>query len=467
MTSVITPGLQASADRRISADRILIPSMDECAVWLLTGSLLFSKFSAVSSALLLAGFVFGVMRRPRALIGPWTRRDVAPVALFLLALTVGSSFLVGTFSTNPDFLTQEGRVMIGLTVWTLFSKSPTISLGFGRRWVRACALLAGAMIMLSFVPGVRSLVMSTRGNVFWGFGSSHHVTGYTFGILGAVAIALRRRGAPIRLPEIAVLFLASGLTTSRTTLLGLLAIPLVALLTLSKGRSIGRSHALTVMAAIFLASSVLLTAAFTYSSAVGEALSLPRLEEVSANLGDVEDSRDGEAGAIVSGGDSVRETNVLRRVSAWRRAWLDGQASPFVGVGAFRYNDVDRDFVNPVPFVELATSSGEDDIGDFGAHNVYLQVFGELGLFGLVSILLIQIRASGVVLARAGWHFEGMLLIGLIWATGFVSNGTLSPSLVVGLVVASWVLPSGEREIDLRTVEEQRQTAPSQRLQPS
>ena len=451
MSSLATRPTTATARGPISADQIFFPSRDEAAVWCLTGSLLLSKFAAISSALLLVGFAICAVRRPRSFIGPWDRRDVAPVALALLVATIASAFLVGTLSTSPEFLTQEGRVMIGLLVWVNFAQSSTVKLSFGRRWIRACALLAAGMILLSFVPGIRSLVMSTRGNVFWGLGSSHHVTGYTFGILGAVAVALRRRGARIRLPEIAVLFLASGLTTSRTTLLGLLAIPVVALITLPRSRSMSRQNANTIFAAIFLGAAVVLTAAFTFSTSVGEALSLPRLEEVSAHLGDIEESRDGEAGAIVGGGDSVRETNVLKRVSAWRRAWLDGQASPLVGVGAFRYNDIDRNFVNPAPFVEIATSAGEEDIGDFGAHNVYLQVFGELGLVGLLLMLSIQVRASGVILRRTAGRAEGMLLVGLVWATGFVSNGTLSPSLVVGLVVASLVLPNSEAEIDLTT----------------
>ena len=84
-------------------------------------------------------------------------------------------------------------------------------------------------------------------------------------------------------------------------------------------------------------------------------------------------------------------SNILGRFFYWGIAiglWL---RSPLVGIGSFRFNDVDMGFSGLMDSSRSPPSGADRSDDLIGAHNQYLGVLVENGLLGLVLLLSIWI----------------------------------------------------------------------------
>ncbi len=83
------------------------------------------------------------------------------------------------------------------------------------------------------------------------------------------------------------------------------------------------------------------------------------------------------------------------RVEMWRVALKIAREDPLFGAGAGRFQTASRDYLSP----DLVASFPEAAAGE-NAHNIFLQVLGELGLTGLTAFAWM----IWAVLGRGAWH---------------------------------------------------------------
>jgi O-antigen ligase len=149
------------------------------------------------------------------------------------------------------------------------------------------------------------------------------------------------------------------------------------------------------------------------------------------------------AGALATrlGPDVIRDPNVLTRLALFARAARMGLESPLTGLGLGTFEQTDIAIDRIVPGVFAVRRSGRyvservafDIEGGLHAHNVYLQLFAEVGLIGLglVAWLLIAVLLDGRAILRR----KGVLLASDETARACF-NARLTTSMIIFLGVA-------------------------------
>jgi O-antigen ligase len=141
------------------------------------------------------------------------------------------------------------------------------------------------------------------------------------------------------------------------------------------------------------------------------------------------------------GPDLVRDPNVVTRLALFARAARMGLESPLTGLGLGTFEQTDVAIDRVVPGVFAVRRSGRyveeriafDVEGGLHAHNVYLQLFAEVGLvgLGLLALLLITVLLDGrAVLRRKG------VLLASDQTSRACFNARLATSMIIFLAVA-------------------------------
>ncbi|MDH5606075.1 MAG: O-antigen ligase family protein [Anaerolineae bacterium] len=85
------------------------------------------------------------------------------------------------------------------------------------------------------------------------------------------------------------------------------------------------------------------------------------------------------------------ERNVASRIVYWNHAWTLFRASPVFGAGFGRFNDSYLEFAG-VENVAFFAVGGENFSGTLSSHNSYFNILAELGVVGLILILLVWLK---------------------------------------------------------------------------
>ncbi len=130
---------------------------------------------------------------------------------------------------------------------------------------------------------------------------------------------------------------------------------------------------------------------------------------------------------------TLQDISLTSRLGAWKTAWHMIQHKPFFGVGCNLYHTLIPQYASP---------------GDFYlgyAHNSYLQLGSELGLFGLISFLILMAGTLKMeFLQRSFWiskpNFYDFLFTGLLslWMQSFFDNHffAIQPSVLLAMTWA-------------------------------
>lgn len=282
-------------------------------------------------------------------------------------------------SRLPEFLLEEGRVFLALLPLLLAAVCRPLDrdLDFVMKLYRLTAWIGLVMITIGQVPPLRSLFYAQRTGHLFGLTSSHHVSGFVFGTVALVLLTTHRGSRRVNLVLGVSMLAAVVFTGSRTTTVGLLVAGLGALVFRSSSHISARwlkrfRVAFVVALALFLP--------------LQSALNLPILEPEVISEG-IENLSSPDA-ALGTGAYDPRTANSLKRFVLWGEALDAFAASPFVGIGAFRYNDEIDETTGMHGVVELATG-GRRNHSATTAHNSYIHTMAEMGIVGLVLLLAV------------------------------------------------------------------------------
>lgn len=335
-----------------------------------------SGSDALSGALVAAGLAIGVWPA-------MTRRGDAVVraaaAIGLVWVLYGA--LVGSLPTWSDlgqisqWATTEGRVLVSLAAIMIAS---AITTGAAFRWLLRTIVVvvtsAHAVALVCFfagwsLPGFR---IEWRG-LFFGLSSSHHVVSFLSVAVAVIAVGARQllsrwwRWAGLIVAVVAIV--GAG---SRTALLGLLAGAVVIAWFQLDRRRLWRGLALGAMVVVAVV------------------VASPRFRTTAGNLVDpdflsagVEAFRTADKDVAHGHATSEAEANMLLRLAYWGEAANHITDSPFVGMGAFRQNDLDLTFSGAQHIAYLATG-GQRMFNDSEPHNVILYLLIEVGVVGMM-----------------------------------------------------------------------------------
>ncbi|MEM1333565.1 MAG: O-antigen ligase family protein [Actinomycetota bacterium] len=363
------------------------------------------------------------------LIGRGLRRPAGIAAACLVGFWLLYGAVVGSLPSpgRPAevlaFIQAEGRGLIPPVLFIAALGQPTAQ--SANRALDAILRVLAATAPLALLIGAATGLGFARNGLFHAFTSSHHVPGFIYG-LGAAGRFVRRRPFDTRTRQIVILLMLAivFLSGSRATLVGLL---LVGAYLVFKDRN----PALVLRRSIALAVCVTMLLAFS-----------PRARNTAADFlapdffTKLGDAFEGEG----TGSDRLTSStaNVVKRFGLFGEAVALTLRSPVLGVGPFRFNDVEREYVGTEGLVAVAID-GQREFNDFQAHNMILHVSAETGLLGValflwpLGVVLRQTRTRrptdesevGRVLARVVLLFSvgvGVATAGLLTAgLGFVA----------------------------------------------
>lgn len=376
------------------------------------------------------------------------------VGLILFTLLMGAA--VGSIEPSLSWIQTEGRSLVAIGVLAIGPVITVCAAPLALRIRNVLVATTSLSLLVAFSP-MRSMVRTPDGRALVGWTSSHHAAGYLFAFLLVAIIVLaarhRHRGW---LPSVAIISLATLLTTSRTTLLGCMGgiFVLIASAAYSSAtpmsqdqpdpRALGHRSATPsavskagplVTGLAFCGLALLSAVSMTGVLSVSERLHLPSMEQIQELVAPAEDDLTRLNGRV----DDARQANVLIRLNAWGRAVNDFTQSPLVGAGPGRFNDQNREASAVLPGVRIILDA-DRRVDDFGAHNVYLQLAAELGLMGLMLTFLVWAGTLRWMWRAVGVDMPGRSFVlfvgGFLAASGLVSNSPLAPGLVVPLLIA-------------------------------
>lgn len=395
------------------------------AVWSLSllGAALCSGIEVVAWA---AGAASVVVAGVNLLV--WRRLSGPAFWLLLwLAVSIALAAVVGSFPAIAEvgeFLSGEGRALLAfLPLLPFLGSRVSIEaarrlLGFG---LTAATILLSCTIVAAAVPATRPLVVGSDG-LFTALASSHHIPGYVGGLCLVVALSAPRLGPRLRVSSAIVATLAVALSSSRTTVLGL-----VVALAYIAGRQLTLGRLLRIAGVAAVVIVAILAVDQRVRTTVTGILAGDRLDDAIVAF---------EHGSerVVSVDVTAADVNVLRRFEVWGEAFRQWWSSPVVGAGPFRLNDVDIQRSTPFPGALLVTAGGRV-YSDFGAHNLVLQLAADGGL-----LLLLTFFGLGMALWRRGRRgasatggATARALLVFAVGTSLTSNALLSPALVFPL----------------------------------
>lgn len=336
--------------------------------------------------------------------------------------------------TLPRFLQGEGRVFFAYIPLLLpaICRPDERDLNFLVRGFRWVAWLGVIMATIGHLPGLYSMWYAPRTGQLFGFASSHHVSGFLFGTTAIVLLTSHRINRRSNVWLGVAMLAAVVLTGSRSTILGFGVAALVALFA-KTSRSLNGSS-LRWFRAVSIAAVLLLIPLQT-------TLRVPILDaELITHLGDLEEAQS----RLGTGAYDARTANSIKRFATWTEGIDQFVASPVIGIGAFRYNDVDVE-ASGIQGVLWLAFEGNRKQTDATAHNAYLHAAIELGVVGLVLLLgtwlslgrrcshqRLSRRASAAQRADA----EGaMLLVAFALGTGLTSTSLYAPGLCMPVLL--------------------------------
>ncbi len=415
------------------------------AGWLASGfvvAVAFSHFEALSLALiglltLVAGanlFITLHIHRYAVLAAAFV------IFVFLIGAMVGS--IPETLARWPQWISRDGRVLVALLPLILLGTAqiriPDLTVTV--RTIEAVVLvnLAAFIAGLVGVPVIDQIAFSR--NSFSGLTSSHHTAGLVFS--GAVMILAAARRSPdlVARPPTAVVIGALVLSVgsgSRTSIVGLVAAAFW--LAFERRRLTDVVRVSLVVAALGTVALVLSEKlAGTVTGFLSPDLWIAAWQQFTIGMESTESVH--YAGGT-AGVDEGYIANILGRFFYWGIAlglWL---RSPLVGIGSFRFNDVDMSFTGINGFVQVATSGVDRSDDLIGAHSQYLGVLVENGLLGLVLLLSIWIVPYRHIARRTSpserVRESGRQMVPFGLATALTGYTLVSPALT--FVALTWL----------------------------
>jgi O-antigen ligase len=359
--------------------------------------------------------------------------------VILLALAVGS------MPTTPHeiftWLNGDGRIVIAVL--------PFVALGTLRiTWadlqlfVKAIRVIvwADVLLYLAALAGVGPIhrIVLHRAN-FFGLTSSHHAAGYFAS--AAVLILWSARRTPILgiRPSLITVAAAAGLIVasgSRTSLIGLAGVAVWSLLSKRKASDILRVLALTIAGAAAL---LALGSRFsdTVSTFFSSSFRQQSIDTFKAGL----QQHESVHYAPLFGSNAGYVANILARFWYWGIAVGLFLRSPILGIGSFRYNDINLHF-SGIPHVLDFATSGLDNSADLeGAHDQFLGALVETGIVGLALLLMMWIlpyRALRRSVNKPKPMIQsGCQMVPFAFATAFTGYTLAAPSLT--FVAMTWL----------------------------
>ena len=353
---------------------------------LLLLALLGGIFTIKVPVLIAAGLLGGI------LLFAWntaTRGAIDRLSLLILAnllFWLLSGFTTGALSfrmlAEPAYYSNEGRVFLTYFAFLTLAAC-TATAGTLRDAVRLIAVLAALGLLLFAVWAVArpELLSVGRARNFGGLLTSHTGSGTFFSVL---AVFLMVYGARVGSRVLVMLGVAGLLPVlgsgSREAL-----VALVAVLIWYLRRGLTRRTALPVLALVVSLVAVApvlaphtwerttrLFTADTVQSVVAQ------VERMGARHWEPGQEKDLEG----------EEFNVLSRVLYWGYALQRLADSPFLGAGFGRFNDQYVHFAG-LPGVYYFGVSAQNSAATLHAHNTYLHMLAETGIFGLLLLLAV------------------------------------------------------------------------------
>lgn len=328
------------------------------------------------------------------------------VVLFMTVFKAAYYFLLNDFPSTDvlRFWDAEGRMFVALVILLIVSGQSysAYQLRAAFRWMIRLYLL-----WVPILFAIRTL----------GFGgqdeSSHHQLGVS-ALSGFALILITRgsRGIGVNLALLAIAFMATAISGSRTAVLSamlMLAYMLWVQLRLTRKAATKAATILVVVGAVVAVGAAVLLAgpkvevgkrtydfgAYRY---VGAAV-LYGMRHPDAFSQAIEGRRD----AQVVGGDA----NIVGRGVVWGKAIAHFIESPIIGMGVGRFDDAGTCSRQSLLF--CVHDQGESNYAGSTAHNAVLHVMAEEGLAGtalmawFVALAVTAIRARRRQIAELGW----------------------------------------------------------------
>ncbi|MDJ0768718.1 MAG: O-antigen ligase family protein [Ilumatobacter sp.] len=444
-TALTTTARPPERHRRSRAGRDVLRSN---GLLLLTLSAVVSRFVLLSAALVAIGMLMVAPGLSSSFRFSWVRAASVVVAGWLLyGLAIGSLPSPGAVGRWVDFFTTEGRAILPLLVLAAASSLSSRAVIERTLWRTIVLLVVSAGLALVLDVLGSSWVGGFR--LFHGFTSGHHVPGFLYG-LGIVYILIRRPFATslLHFGSLAVLGAAVVSSGSRASLVGLGAVG--AYLMLRRASTGTTKRVLAVAAACILVLVV--------SPRFRDTVTSFGSTRITSNAGELFRSRDNVDIAAVA--TSGAEANVLKRFGLFGEALDDFVASPFIGRGIYRFNDLDTVPVGVERIVNVDVA-GERVHSDLQAHNMLLQLLSETGLVGTLAFVsvywLVWRSARGrrldpdaaqlMLVARAAIVFS--FGVGLTSAALLTAGLGILASVLIGLGASYHRLPYTPRDVSV------------------
>jgi O-antigen ligase len=309
------------------------------------------------------------------------RADTVALLVFAnFGLWLGTAFFVGSVSpgdlATPRFFSGDGRIFLYYLPLLLFSVITAT-----RRDLMAGISLLKVLAVACF--GLMCVwVISPRGlstsKFFTGFISTHTAAGTFF---GAIATSLLIYGVHLRSLRIAVFGALALLPTvasgSREAMLSIIAVA---------GWYVIITRRFRLAVGLMAAGLVGIAALPVISPSAYARTKVLVAPETWSRIQHIIKSTPSPMGFVKSEGGSEGEVNALNRILFWLYAAGRIEASPIVGIGFGRLNDIG---VQLTPYAGVAKLgfSGVKVLNTANAHNSYLQLLAENGIVGLALLL--------------------------------------------------------------------------------
>lgn len=368
----------------------MIPTQRETAspaqARLLLAALLGGIFLIKLPVLIAVGLLVGILL---FLWNSTARGAVDRLSLLILANLL--FWLVSGFSTGaltpamlaqPSYYSNEGRVFLTyfgfVTLAACTANAATL-----RDAVRLVAALAvlGLLLFAVWFLAKPELLSVGRARNFGGFLTSHTGSGTFFSVLALFLMVYGARAGS----RVLVLLGVAGLlpvlgSGSRESLVALVAVLLWYL-----RRSFGRGHALPVLALVAALGALMPVLAPHTWERTARLFSPQTVQSVAAQVERM-GARHWEPGQEKD--LEGEEFNVLSRVLYWGYALQRFADSPFLGAGFGRFNDRQVHFAGTRGVYYFGVSA-QNSPATLHAHNTYLHMLAETGVFGLLLLLAV------------------------------------------------------------------------------
>ena len=366
---------------------------------------------------------------------------VLPYVLYVLLLAVAVGSLPTTRHELYTWLNADGRIFIAVIPFVALG---TLQIRWAdlRLFVRAIRVIvwADALLYLAAKAGVGPIhrIVLHKSN-FFGLTSSHHAAGYFAS--AALLIMWGARKTPklgvrpgwLTFIAAAGLLIASG---SRTSLIGLVGVAVWALV--AKRRA---SDIFKFVGAIIVGGAVVLAIGSRFSNTISTFFSSDFQQQAIGTFRAGLKQHESVHYVPLYGTNAGYVANILARFWYWGIAISLFLRSPVLGIGSFRYNDINLHF-SGIPHVSDFATSGVDNSASLeGAHDQYFGALVETGVVGLALLLMMWILPYRTLRRSANKPrpivVSGCQMVPFAFATAFTGLTLAAPSLT--FVAMTWL----------------------------